>query len=172
MTDYEKIWYSDYGDIYLKRVGEKIQLIRYTPLEYGYMEDYINDNHDVRQEWQDDVWNWNTEAWFDEWREDYEYPYDDYFAYDSDTGEYYSDDDDDTRRDYFYTDTHTKEEVIENVMNEFEDDYQGWSFERATGMNDRWFRELVWQYYNACRTYAKEREEANKPHWNVFNYYK
>lgn len=172
MTDYEKIWYSDYGDIWLKRVWNRIMLKRYTPLEYQYMEDHIRDNHDIRWEWQDDVWNWNTEEWYDDWLQNYEYPYEDYFCYDSDTEEYYDEDDNDTMRDYFYTDTYTKEQVIENVIDQFEENYQDWNFEWATNIDDRRLRELVWQYYDCCKTYEKEREEANKPHWNVFNYYK
>ena len=172
LAEYEHIWSSDYWDIYLKRVGEKIQIIRYSPLDYEYMEDYINDNHDIRGEWQDDVWNWNTEMGYDEWREEYEYRYDDYFAFDSETGEYYDDNDDDTTRDYFYTDRDSKEDVVEMVMGTFEDNYEGWSFSRTTGMDDARMRNIIRQYYDECVVYSKDREEAQKPHWNVFNYYK
>ena len=171
MADYEKIWYSDYGDIFLKVVWERIMLKRYTALDYEYMEDYIRDNHNIREEWQDDVWNWNTEDWYDDWLQDYEYPYDDYFAYDNDTDEYYDEDSDDTMRDYFYVDTHTKDEVIESIMNKFEENYNYWNFERA--IRDEWqLRILIGEYYDKCKQNIKEREERNKPHWNVFNYYK
>ena len=155
MADYKKIWYSDYGDVYIKRVGEKIELIRFTPLDYEYMENYINENNDIRGEWQEDVWNWNTEMWFDEWRDDYEYPYGDYFAYDSDTDEYYDDSSDDTTRNYFYVDTYTKEQVIESVIDEFEESYNYWNFERAD-INELQLRNIIGDYYDKCKQYNKK----------------
>lgn len=172
MADYEKIWYSDYGDVYIKRVGEKIELIRFTPLDYEYMEDYIRDNHDIRGEWQEDVWNWNTEMGYDDRVADYEYPYDDYFSYDSETDQYYEDGDDNTTWDYIYVNDFTKEQVIERTMNLFEENYEEyWNFERAD-INELQLRNIIGDYYDKCKQCIQEREEARKPHWNVFNYYK
>lgn len=166
-----KIWYSDYGDIWLKKAGDRIMLKRYTAVDYEFMEDYIRENHDILWEWQNEAYNWNTEMWYDEWLQDYEYPYDDYFCYDSDTEEYYNDDDSDTMRDYFYVDGYTKEEVIENLIDRFDNDYVTWNFEWAN-MDETQMRRIIWEYYDDCMKRVTEREEARKPHWNVFNYYK
>lgn len=169
--DYIKVWYSDYGDIFLKRIDTRLMLKRYSSVDYDYMQEYIDNNCDLLSEWQEDVYHWNTEDWYDEWRQDYEYRYEDYFAYDSDTDEYYDEDSDDITWDWFYTDGFNKEDFIERVMDCFYENYQQWNFEWADVNEDR-LREIIWKYYDDCITYKGELEERNKPHWKVFNYYK
>ena len=171
-NEYERLGTSDYGDIYLKRCGWRIVLKRFSPLDCGYMEDYINENHDIRGEWQEDVWNWNTEQGFDEWREDYSYEYSEYFSYDNETDEYYDEDSSDTLRDYFYPERASKEEIISQVMEYFDNDYSSGNFEMDSDMDWQRIRELIGEYYDKCKQYLKELEESKKPHWNVFNYYK
>lgn len=166
-----QIGYSDYGDVYLKRCGNTIYLKRYTPVDYEYMEDYIDDNHDMRWEWQEDVWNWNTESGYDERRQNYEYDYDEYFCYDSDTDEYYDEWDNDFLLYNWGINWRTREEMIDTIMESFEDDFDTWGFEYSS-MNDNRFREIIWEYYDECVAWEEERIEAQKPHWNAFNYYK
>ena len=159
-------------EIYLKRIEDRLMLKRYTPLDYDYMQEYIDNNVDLLGEWQEDVYHWNTEQGYDEWREDYEYRYDDYFTDDSDTGEYYDENDWDMTRDWFYTtDTTNKEDFIERVMDTFNEEYYRWNYERIEMTEDR-LRHIVWQYYDDCFKYKEELAERNKPHWKVFNYYK
>ena len=169
---YTRIGYSDYGDIYLKRIGERVILKRYTPLDYEYMEEYIRDNHDLRWEWQDDVWNWNTEQGFDERMQDYEYDYDSEFTYDSDTDEYYNEYDDETMYESWYSSELDKEDLIERAMEYFGDELNDSSLTFVDITNENQLRVLIWEYYDECIAWSKEREERNKPHWNVFNYYK
>ena len=168
----KRLWCSDYGDVWLKRVGEKIYLMRYTPLDYEYMEEYISDRVDFRSEWQEDVWNWNTEDWYETWRDNYSYDYDEYFNWDSETGEYYQEDDDNTLWDSFITHQIPKDEVVNRIMEYFDDDYSRWDFTRASDMDRVAMRNLVSEYYDNCIEKRRQMDEARKPHWNAFNYYK
>ena len=170
-TNYEKIGYSDYGDIYIKRMGDKIVLKRITPLDYDYMRNYIDENADLLSEWQDDVYHWNTELGYEEWRDNYEYDYSEYFQHDSETDDYYDENETGTTWDYFYTDRARKELTIENAMECFDDEYSTWNFEWAD-MNEQQLREKIGQYYDECIQYRNEIEERRKPHWNAFKYYK
>lgn len=175
MTDYKsiKIGSTDYWDVLLKRMGDKIMLKRYHPLDYGYMQQYIDDNIDMLSEWQNDVYHWNTEQGYDEWRENYEYEYSDYFRYDSEEDEYYDEDDSDTTWDYFYPSRENdKETIVDLVMDYFHNDYQVWNFDWYADMNEQVIREKIGQYYDECVQYTKELEEKRKPHWNAFSYYK
>lgn len=170
--NYIHIGSSDMWEIYLKRIEDRLMLKRYTPVDYDYMQEYIDNNVDLLSEWQEDVYHWNTEDWYDEWREHYEYRYEDYFTYDSDTDEYYDDNDWDMTRDWFYTTDNTnKEDFIERVMDTFNEEYYRWNYERIEMTEDR-LRDIVWQYYDDCFKYKEELKERNKPHWKVFNYYK
>lgn len=170
--NYIHIGSSDMWDIYLKRIEDRLMLKRYTSLDYDYMQEYIDNNVDLLDEWRESVSNWYTEEWYDDWREGYEYHYDDYFTYDSDTDEYYDENDWDMTRDWFYTTDNTdKEEFIERVMDTFNEEYFRWNYER-NGMTEDRLREIVWQYYDDCFKYREELKERNKPHWKVFNYYK
>lgn len=170
--EYIQIGSSDMWEIYLKRIEDRLMLKRYTPLDYDYMQEYIDNNVDLLDEWREDVSNWYTEDWYDEWREHYEYRYDDYFTDDSDTGEYYDENDWDMTRDWFYTTDNTnKEEFIERVMDTFNEEYYRWNYERIEMTEDR-LRDIIWQYYDDCFKYKEELAERNKPHWKVFNYYK
>lgn len=170
--NYVRIGSSDMWEIYLKRIEDRLMLKRYTPVDYDYMQEYIDNNVDLLDEWREDVSNWYTEDWYDEWREHYEYHYDDYFTYDSDLDEYYDENDWDMTRDWFYTtDTTNKEDFIERVMDTFNEEYFRWNYERIEMTEDR-LREIVWQYYDDCFKYKEELKERNKPHWKVFNYYK
>ena len=169
--DYIKVGYSDYGDVLLKRMEDRIMLKRYSPLDYDYMQEYIDENSDLLSEWQDDAYNWRTELGYDDWRENYEYRYEDWFTYDSETDEYYDENDSNMTWDWFYLSDFTKDRVIEQVMDVFYEEYQQWNFEWAD-INDQQLREKIGQYYDDCKQYKIELEERSKPHWNVFNYYK
>lgn len=169
--NYERIGYSDYWDVYIKRDRDKIELIRFTALEEDTMMDYIDSNVDLLSEWQDDAYHWRTELGYDDRKQNYEYQYSDYYQYDGIIGEYYDENETWMTRNYFYTDSDSKETVIEKVMNLFDDDYMDWNFERA-GMDEQQLRETIWKYYDDCIQYAKELEERNKPHRNAFSYYK
>lgn len=146
-------------------------LKRFTPLDGDYMRDYIDENVDLLWERQNDVYNWWTEQGYDEWREDYEYEYDNYFTYDWDMDEYYDENDNDMTWDWFQTRDYSKEDVINRVMDAFEDEYNAWGFERA-GIDEAQLRQKIGEYYDNCRAYDEEIEEKKKPHWNAFSYYK
>lgn len=170
MYDWIKIGWSDYWDIWLKIMGDKMELKMVNPLDYEYMEEYIDNNSDLLSEWQDDAYHWNTELGYDEWRENYEYRYEDYFTYDGELDVYYDENDSDCTWDYFYPTEYSKEEILDKVLTVFEDTYNGWHFEYA--ITDTEFRNKIWEYYDECIKYKEEQEEKRKPHWNVFNYYK
>ncbi len=163
---------SDYGVVYLERSGDRLKLIRYNPLDYEYMDDYMSDRVDIMSEWRDAVYNGDTEDSYEEYRNNYSYDYDDYFSYDSDTGEYYEEDEDWMTWDWFPSVAFTKEQVIERVIDYFDDGYMDWNFEWAEWMNENVFREKIGEVYDICREYLKQQEEAKKPHWKAFSYYK
>lgn len=169
-TEVIKVGYSDYWDIWLKRIGDRIALKRITPLDYEYMEEYIDNNCDLLSEWQDDAYNWHTELGYDERRQNYEYRYDDWFSYDSDLDTYYDNNDNNYTYDYFYPTDHSKEDIINIVVDTFDDDYNVWNFEEEINLDS--FRETVWRFYDDCIKYREELEENKKPHWSAFNYYK
>lgn len=166
-----KVGYSDYWDIWLKRIGDRIQLKRVTPLDYDYMQEYIDNNVDLLSEWQEDAYNWRTELGYDERRQDYEYRYDDWFNYDGDLDTYYDENDSYYTYDYFYPTEREKDELIDLVVDVFDDEYNAWNFEMAE-INLDSFRETVWRFYDDCVKYKEEQEEKKKPHWSAFNYYK
>lgn len=167
-----RLGYSDYGDIILKRNWKEIEIERYHPLDYDYMDEYIDNNIDLLSEWQDAVYHWNTEESFNEWRQDYEYPYDDYFNYNGDTDEYYNENDGDYTYDYFCAVTTPKDVLIQQFIETFEDSYDDWNFERGEirGYND--LRETLSRFYDQCLEWQAEKEESQKPHWKAFSYYK
>lgn len=169
--DYIKVGYSDYGDIFLKRMEDRIMLKRYSSLDYDYMQEYIDENSNLLDEWQDAAYHWRTELGYDDWRENHEYRYEDWFTYDSETDEYYDENDSNMTWNWFYLSDFTKDRVIEQVMDVFYEEYQQWNFGWAD-INDQQLREKIGQYYDECKQYKIELEERNKPHWNVFNYYK
>lgn len=166
-----RIWYSDYGDVWLKRERNKIQLKRFTPLDYDYMQEYIDENVDMLSEWQEAAYHGETEDSYEYWRENYDYSYWDYFSYDQDGDCYYNEDDNDMTWDWFDTD-HDKDYVIEDVMWILNDDYIDWTGFTWDSMNENRFREIVGQYYDECKEFEKYMEEQRKPHWNAFSYYK
>ena len=172
MYDWIKVGYSDYWDVWLKIMGDKIELKRMTALDYEYMEEYIDNNTDLLSEWQDDAYQWRTELGYDDRRQNYEYEYSDYFHYDGEVDIYYDENDNDCTWDYFYPTQWSKEEILDRVLRTFDDDYMAWNFEWAEWMNDNVFREKIWEYYDKCIKYEAEMEEKRKPHWSVFNYYK
>lgn len=168
---YIKIWDSDMGNIYLKRIDNRLMLKRYTPLDYDYMNEYIENNADILGERQRAAYDWDTELGYDDWRENYEYDYWNWFTCDSDTDDYYDENDWDMIRDWFYTETYTKEQVIQNVIDCFNDTYYYWNFE-WDNIDEARFRQIIWEYYDECKLYKEQLEMAKKPHWNVFKYYK
>lgn len=170
-SSYVQIGYSDYGDIYLKRQWDRIILKRINPLDYEYMDDYIRDNHDIRWEWQDDVYNWHTEQSYDEWLDDYEYPYWDFFTWDSDADAYYDDYSDDSLFDAWYVQGRDRETTIEWILDKFSE-YEDWDFNYVDWNNHNRLRELVAQYFDEAVEYIEWQEEQKKPHWNAFSYYK
>lgn len=162
---------TDYYAVYLIREWSYITLKRMTAKTYEEMEEYIRENGDLGSEWRDAVYNWNTEEWFDSWIESYDnYWY--YYQYDNVVDIYYDEDDSDYMCDDFNIHScPTKEEYIDNVMGCFDEYYNTSNLEFA----DIWYNELrdnISEYYDKVVAYEKEREEASKPHWNVFNYYK
>lgn len=168
----ERLGTSDYGNIYLKRIGDRIQLKRFDPLDAEFMDDYMSDRVDIRGEWQNAVYNWDTDLGYDEYRDNYEYDYGDYFYYDNEEWEWYDEDEDWMTWDYFNVGEHEKDYVIERVLERFDSQYIDWNFEWEPWMNENRIRELVSEAYDECKERIKQQEEARKPHWNVFNYYK
>lgn len=167
-----RLGYSDYWDIWLKRSWDAIEIERYHPLDYDYMEEYIDNNTDLLSEWQDAVYHWNTEESFSEWRQDYEYPYEDYFNYNSDTDEYYDENDSDYEYTYFYANG-DKDAVVQQVIDEFDDTFLSWGFEFSWDIHNYGeLRDEIERLYDDCKEYEKEKEEAKKPHRDVFSYYK
>lgn len=172
-SDAIKIGYSDYWDVWLERSGSRLVLERYTPLDYEYMEDYIRDNCDLLGEWQDAVYHWRTEQWYDDWLSDYEYRYEDHFSYNGTTDEYYDEYSSDYEYYTFEISHNTREEMLQNVIDSFNDDFNHWHFEY--GWDIRAFNELrehILRMYDEWKEWDKEREERAKPHWQVFSYYK
>ena len=171
-VDVVTVWYSDYGTIYLKRVDDRLMLKRFTPVDYDYMQEYIDNNCDLFSEWQEAVANWETESGYDSWREDYSYDYGNRFTQDNGTDEYYDDNDSDMTWDWFYTNEYDKETTIERVMQIWNSDYFCWSFEWADRFDEHRFEQIIWELYDDCVEYRRQLEESRKPHWNVFKYYK
>lgn len=149
-----------------------ISLKRMTEKTYEEMEEYIRDNADLESEWRDAVYNWNTEQWFDSWLEDYDYYYWDYFDYDNVVDIYYSADDDDYMCDDFNIHSYdNKEDYVNEIMDCFDEYYNSSNLE----FSDIWYNELrdkISEYYDKVVAYENEREEASKPHWKAFIYYK
>lgn len=162
---------TDYYSVYLIREWDYITLKRMTEKTYEEMEEYIRDSWDLESEWRNDVYYWNTEEWFDSWLNDYSYDYWNYYEYDNVVDIYYSEDDDYLCDDFRVDEYSDKEWFIDNVMEYFDEYYYTNNLE----FSDIWYNELrdkISEYYDKIITYKKEREEAKKPHWNVFNYYK
>lgn len=172
--EYVLIGSGDYGYTYLKRINDRIQLKKYVILDYEYMEDYIRDNHDTLSDWQNDAYNWRTEESYNEWLGNYEYPYEDYFDYDSDTWDYYDSNADDTTRDFFDYDLgieNDRERVVDRVIEVFYDAYYDNWF-HYNDLNENSFRELIGNFYDSCLKRKTQEEERQKPHWQAFSYYK
>lgn len=168
-----KVGETDIGTVYIKRIRDYVQLKRYTMLDDDYMVDYIDSNSDLLSQWQDDAYHWRTEDSFDKWRQDYDYCYSDFFTYDSDTDEYYDEDDSDYMRDNFNPDNfESKEELIDRLMEYFNDEYNRWNLSWEEIRNEDELRNMAGLLYDNCIKYREEEEERRKPHWNVFNYYK
>lgn len=174
MIDYGdsyKVWYTDYGDVVLKRCGDRLYLKKYTPLDYEWMEEYIRDNHDTLWERQESVYNWHTQDSYNDRISEYEYPYDDYFEYDSETEEYYDSDDGDYSEDYWnLREFDNEDDCLAQILEMFDDGYNTWNFEYAHNQNDFW--DKIRKFYEDAVEYKAEQEERAKPHWQVFNYYK
>ena len=171
------LWHSDYWDVYLRRVNEQIKLIRIVPLDYEYMEEYIDNNNDIYSERQDAAYYWDTREGYDEWRSNYSYPYGDYFCYDDDTDSYYDRNDDYFTYDYIRTyvgdwDFRDKSFVVQEVVDDFNSDYLDGNFSYAQWMNDTVLLEKIGELYDNCVKFREYEEERKKPHWNVFSYYK
>lgn len=166
------IGYSDYGDVYLKRVADRILLKRYHPLDYDYMDEYIRDNHDTLWDWQDAVAHWDTEQSYADRMSDYEYEYSDYFDYDSESDEYYDSYDGDYECLYYETVDRDKETVLERIMEDFNETFDDWGFHFVDGYNADSLNREFWEYFDNCVKYREYQEEEKKPHWKVFNYYK
>ena len=167
-----RLGYSDYWDIWLKRSWDAIELERYHPLDYEYMEDYINDRTDTLDAWRDDVYNWNTTQSYDDWLSDYEYPYEDYFNYNSDTDESYDENDSDYEYTYYYAHS-DKDVIIQQVIEEFDENFAEWHFEFGWDIHNYGeLRDEIARLYDDCKEYEKQRDEAKKPHRDVFSYYK
>ena len=172
------LWNSNYWDVYLRRLNETIKLVRIFPLDYEYMEEFIDNNHDIYAERQDEVYHWNTRDGYDDWRSDYDYPYGDYFCYEGDADVYYDDNDDSYTYDYIRTrsaetnDFRAKGVVVQAVVDIFNGNFLDGNFSYAQWMNDTVLLEKIGELYDNCVKFRKYEEERRKPHWNVFNYYK
>lgn len=171
-SEYKVIGNTDYYGVYLIREWEYITLKRMTEKSYEEMEDYIRENGDLESEWRDSVYNWHTEQWFDSWLEDYDYYYWDYFQYDSAVDIYYDENDDDYMCDDFIACRFDiKEECIDAVMECFDEYYNTRNLDFADITYEQ-LRDKIGEYYDNAMAYHKEREEADKPHWRAFSYYK
>ena len=171
-SKYIQIGSSDYWEIYLKRVGQLVYLKRITALDYADMEEYIRENHDILSEWQQEAYNGNTELWYEEWMQDYEYPYDEYYDRDGDIEVYYDGYSDDTMIFHWNVEDYGKADLIERIMDDFTGDLDTDGFEYSHWINDAVLRQTIWEYIDECVAYIEEREEAQKPHRNAFSYYK
>ncbi len=170
--EYLVIGSTDYYAVYLIREWSYITLKRMTEESYEAMEEYIRDNWDLESEWRDAVYNWNTEQWFDSWLADYDYYYWDYFQYDNVVDIYYDEQDNDYLCDDFNIHSRgNKEDYINEIMDYFDGYYNTSDLEFADIQYDQ-SRDKVSEYYDKVVAYEKEREEASKPHWKAFSYYK
>lgn len=171
-TKVEKIGSSDYWEIYLKRDRDRIELLRYNPLNYEDMEDYINNQISICDEWREAVYNWHTEESFDSRAQNYDYQYEDYFTFDSDTCDYYDEDWDDTLRETKSIDYYSLDEMVDIMMDAFDNDYYTGHFEYEDYMDRATLESLIKSYYKECEDYQEWIKEQRKPHWNAFSYYK
>ena len=163
---------TDYYCVYLIREWDYITLKRMAEKTYEEMEEYIRDNWDLESEWRDAVYHWDTEEWFDSWLEGYDYYYWDYFQYDNVVDIYYDEQDDDYLCDDFNIHSRTnKEDYINEVMDYFDEYYNTSNLVFADIQYDQ-LRDKISEYYDKIVAYEKEREEASKPHWKAFSYYK
>lgn len=156
-----------YNCIYLYATRNQIIFKAFTPVSYEDMEEHIRDRVDFESEWREDVVNWYTTASLDEWEEDYEYRYEDYFEYDSDTDQYYQEEDS------IYMSKDINYHCAEDILTEIQDELDGMHWFRwAENMDNAVLGEKIAEYYNECEKWQEEREEARKPHWEAFSYYK
>ena len=169
--EYLVIGNTDYYGVYLIRDWSYITLKRMTEKTYEEMEEYIRENGDLESEWRDAVYHWNTEDWFDDWLTDYDYYYWDYYEYDNVVDIYYSEDDDYLCDDFSIHSRENKEDYIDEIMDYFDEYYNTNNLEFADIQYDQ-LRDKISEYYDKIIAYEKEKEEASKPHWRAFSYYK
>lgn len=169
--EYLVIGNTDYYSVYLIREWSYITLKRMTEKTYEEMEEYIRENWDLESEWRDAVYHWNTEEWFDDWLTDYDYYYWDYYEYDNVVDIYYSEDDDYLCDDFNIHSRENKEDYINEILDCFDEYYNTSNLEFADIQYDQ-LRDKISEYYDKVVAYDKEREEASKPHWQAFSYYK
>jgi hypothetical protein len=60
---------------------------------------------------------------------------------------------------------------VNEVMDYFDEYYNTSDLEFADIQYNE-LRDKISEYYDKVVAYEKEREEASKPHWNAFSYYK
>lgn len=169
--EYLVIGSTDYYAVYLIREWSYITLKRMAEKTYEEMEYFIRDNWDLESEWRDAVYYWHTEEWFDDWLDNYDYCYWDYYEYDSAVGIYYSEDDDYSCDDFNVGRRENKEDCVNDIMDCFDEDYNTSNLEFADIQYDE-LRDKISEYYDKVIAYEKDREEASKPHWRAFSYYK
>lgn len=169
--EYLVIGLNSYSSVYLIREWSYITLKRMTEKTYDEMEEYIRNSWDLESEWRDDVSNGNTTQGFDSWLEDYEYEYSNYFQYDSVVDIYYDEDDDYCCDDFYIDESKDRQETIDYIMDAFDNYYNSRNMDWQDITYDD-LRVKVGEYYDKILAFQKEREEARKPHWSVFSYYK
>lgn len=163
---------SNLWQIYLERVEHRIYIKRRLEVNYETMEDYIDNQEDKHSQWQDDVRNGRTDDSYEEWLNDYEYPYSDYYCYDHYLDIYYDENDESNTHDSIDCRYNGEDLAVENLMNDFHSYYDGDNFEFENGMNEDIMEEKIRQMYKDYFIWKEEQDRLSKPHWNAFDYYK
>lgn len=165
---------TDYWNGYIVLHRNKVTFLRVTAMDYCDMEEAIRDSWRPAEDWREEVSEWYTDVGLEEYLEDYEYDYEWYwYEYVGELDLYYNPDDDDNYYDYWVAANYERGTFIDRLMEVFDEElWNDNSFEWASWMDYQSLMNKLWEFYDRAIEADKEIAMKNKPHWNVFNYYK
>ena len=66
---------TDYWNGYIVLHRNRVTFLRVTAMDYSEMEEAIRDSWRPAEDWREEVSEWYTDVWLEEYLEDYEYDY-------------------------------------------------------------------------------------------------
>ena len=66
---------TDYWNGYIVLYRNRVSFYRVTAMDYSEMEEAIRDSWRPAEDWREEVSEWYTDVWLEEYLEDYEYAY-------------------------------------------------------------------------------------------------